>query len=199
MGKSELRAALQREITQRTEALWRETEAQVEARRRQVARELAERDSEEQTRLDARCLALRTAILRKAGNQAATLKLGAEAVLAERLIKLAGAQLAGLYAGKRQDYYCALFKELPAASWQTARVHPEDVALAGQLQPEVDVVACPELDGGMIVESDQGRVRIDNSLRQRLHRGWPELLPGLLAELRDLVENHATSESDSSK
>lgn len=197
MGKIELKDALQRKVSRRCEQFWEDAESQVAAHRAEVAKQLEACTTAMEDRLQRESHALRRTILSAATREAAVLRLQAEAILAERLRELAGPLLAERYSAERASYWRQLHAELPASDWQRCLVHADDVALASAHLPAATVVvASDSLDGGLVAEREDGRVRIDNSLEQRLARCWPDLLPQLLDELRDLVESHATAQSD---
>lgn len=197
MGKSELKDALQRKVSRRCEQLWQDAESQVAAHRAEVARQLQACTTAIEDRLQRECRALRRTVLSAAMKEAAVLRLQAESALAEQLRELAGPLLAERYTAARARYWRQLHAELPASDWQRCLVHADDVALASTHLPAATVVvASDDLGGGLIAEREDGRVRIDNSLEQRLARCWPGLLPQLLDELRSLVESHAAAQPD---
>ncbi|MDT8440175.1 MAG: V-type ATP synthase subunit E [Desulfuromonadales bacterium] len=195
MGKSELKDALQRKMNQRCAQLWQEAEGEVAARRAEIAAEIETCRAGMQARLQRESRAVRRQILSAATREAAVLRLQAEVALAVRLRALAAPLLGELYAAARTGYWRQLYAELPASVWQRCQVHTDDVALAEQHLPESAVVARDDLAGGLLVERDDGRIQIDNSLAQRLAHCWPELLPQLLDDLRTLVEHHAAAQS----
>ena len=79
--------------------------------------------------------------------------------------------------------------ELPAAEWSTLTVHPDDHDRAQDCFPELKIDCDPKVGGGLIATTADGEVRVDNTLFCRLARAWPDLLPQLVKELRQMVED----------
>ena len=64
--------------------------------------------------------------------------------------------------------------------------------------PTATITTDETLGGGLIATTADGMIRVDNSLSRRLLRAWPDLLPKLLAELRQRVDNDAIAHTDTS-
>lgn len=183
MAGEELKRALQREGEAAARSAWHEAEQKVAARRLALDKQEADLRAATKRRAAADIALLRDAQLHTAHTRARALRLQAEVALGERLSKLAVPLLAGIADEDRATLWQGLLAEIPEASWVSARVHPADLERAQRDLPQAEVETEESLGGGMIVATAGGRVQVDNSLRHRLQRVWPELLPKLLAEL----------------
>lgn len=193
MGQTELKAALQQEAEQRARQLWREAEARLEERRQEVEAEVARLEQEAGQRLQAKMDTLRTQILLDAQHQAFTRRLHAETHLAERLRHQAETRLAALSAIDRARLWPLLCAELPQGRWGHVRMHPDDGQRAADDYPDADISTDPAIAAGLCVASKDQKIRIDNTLNNRCERAWTEMLPTLLAELREVVDRHETA------
>lgn len=190
MGEHELQAALRREADARIRQLWAEAEDEVAARRLALAAEL-----DRQRRLageEARQAALAVTRSAQAASRLALrrCRLQAKAALAERLQRLAGQLLAEIADAERERLWRGCIAELPPAPWQALRVAPADLERARRDFPQAEVLTDPHLLGGMVAATDAERIVVDNSLAGRLARGWPELLPELIAMLARETNGH---------
>ena len=169
--------------------------ARAEARRRQD--ELDEALTQERRRLDDTLAAEKRRIESQARAEAAhkarEASAGVAVALAERLLALAREELPGLAAGPRVELFDALARELPPCRWQCVRVNPADAELAARRFPDAAVEAEPAISGGLEVACDEGRIAVSNTLETRLAIAWPDLLPGLLADLATCGRDHGTA------
>lgn len=193
MARTALIESLRSHASRDARALW--DAARAEARRRQdeldaaLAQERCRLDgalAEETRRIEAQTRAAAAQRAREAGA-------GVAVALAERLLALAQAELPGLVVAPREALFEALARELPPCRWQSVRVSPADAELAAGRFPGAAVEADPAISGGMEVACDEGRVAVSNSLETRLASAWPDLLPGLLADLAALGRDHGTT------
>jgi len=195
MGREELLTALRQEgerslanlrQTHAAEVAEREAAAQ---QRRDALRADAERDWQQAATLERqRCLA--------AGRrQASALLLAGENELAERLRHQAEQLLPDVAGRDPEALFTACAAELPQLEWARVRVSPRDQKIAARLFPAAEIIPDPALAGGVVAETAGGRVRIDNSLKKRLERGWDDLLPELLAALTQ-GDDDATAATD---
>lgn len=196
MGESELRTALQNNGETQIRNFWQQAEAKVASRREEINAELLRLRATAERQLQAETSALRSNMLFEAQARAMGCRLHAEAELEERLLRLASQILQELAGHDRITTWNALCEELPRHDWTLVKVHPTDQQLACHNFPAAEVETDEDLCGGLIVANIEDTVRIDNSLRCRLMRAWPDLLPHLLEELRKLVDSHATTHTD---
>jgi len=150
--------------------------AELEAELEQERRQLDEANATEARRVAAEQLAEAVLEARKASAAAADR-------LADRLLGLARNELPGLAAASRGRVFAALARELPPCRWQRVRVNPADEELAAEYFPDAVVEIDPAMSGGMEATRDDGRIAVSNSLETRLENAWPDLLPGMLAEI----------------
>ena len=196
MGEAELKNALQREGEAQIRTFWQQAETAVAIRREQVEAECLQLRAETDRQWQAQVTVLRNDLLFESQTRAMGCRLHAEAALAERLLLLARQVLPGLASDDRSVLWKALCEELPKADWTSLKVHPADHMLAERDFPAAAIERDETLGGGLIASNADGMIRVDNSLRCRLMRAWPDLLPILLGELRKLVNNDETAHTD---
>ncbi len=127
-------------------------------------------------------------VLAESSAEARRLRLQAERALAERLYGLAHAALSGLRNVGYADVFASFVRELPAFTWKTVRVNPEDVALAGKHFPGADIVPDPGITGGFVVVSEGDEARVVNTLEQRLATLWDDMLPELMKDAAEAAK-----------
>jgi V/A-type H+-transporting ATPase subunit E len=120
-------------------------------------------------------------ILSDAERKVLEMRLAGMRDLSGRLYDVAVSLLTGLREYRYEELFAALFRELPDFAWRTVKVNPADLEMARRQFPEAEITADAGICGGMEVFSEEGRVCIANTLEKRLERGWPELLPDLIA------------------
>lgn len=156
------------------EVVQREAAAQ---QRRDALRAAAERDWQQAAAAERqRCQAV-------GRRQACALMLNGENALVERLHHQAATLLPEVASRDPADLLAACAAELPKLVWTRVRVAPRDEEVAARLFPTAEILPDPALSGGVVAETADGRIRIDNSLEKRLERCWDDLLPELLAAL----------------
>ena len=189
MGETELKTALRRDGEERIRSLWQQSEEVVVQRREVIEAEVDHLKQESERSFKANVSALRTNLLFDANTQAMELRLNAEAALERRLLELAKKLINELPGKARKDLWQSLCRELPDEAWETVTAHPEDQSRAKIDFPTAEVESDESISGGLIVTAADGAILIDNTLRNRLLRAWPELLPKLMRELRAKVNN----------
>lgn len=193
MARTALIESLRSHASRDVQAVW--DAARAEARRRQD--ELDAALAQERRRLDdalaAEARRIETQAQVEAAYKAREASAGVAVALAGRLLALARAELPGLAAAPREALFEALALELPPCRWQCVRVNPADAGLAARRFPGATVETDPAISGGMEVACDEGRVAVSNSLETRLAIAWPDLLPGLLADLAARGRDHGTT------
>lgn len=196
MGESELKLALQREGSTQVAEFWQQAESFVTSRRQESETKVQHLRAETDRQLHAELATLRNNLLFEAQTRAMAYRLHAEAALEERLLCLARQLLPGLAGDNREALWRTLFEELPSNDWTTVTVHPADQALADRDFPAATIEHNEAIGGGLITTNTKHTIRIDNSLSCRLLRAWPNLLPDLLTEIRQLVSEDETTCSD---
>ena len=188
MGHRELLTALRRkgeeqaaDIRQRAGAEEGEIRAGAAARGEELRQEYERRRS-------TGCRERRRAIVAEAEREASLVRLRAEHELALLLRELAGRCLAKLREGEYGTFLGELAAELPDTVWGTVRVNPLDADRAAALFPGAAISPDPAITGGLEAVSADGSLTVVNTLESRLDKGWPDLLPLLVAELREVTK-----------
>lgn len=183
MGREELAAALKERGEAEVRAIRQQVEAEVERYRLQRDQEVVhqgqkcDREAARTARQECRQVDWRVA------KRLRSLRLQALQELDRRLWRLMLDEIDHLAPGDRQRLFAALAGELPERSWETVTVHPDDVVHAERLYPACQVLADRTVGAGLIVETDGGDIRVDNSLRCRLQKEWPGHCSAVLTEL----------------
>ena len=196
MGEKELKTALQHEGEAHAREFWEHAEAAVEGRRKEIETELEHLHDETGRSLQAEESALRNNLLFKARAKAMGDKLRAEAAMELRLLEIADRVLGEMIGDSRQQLWHALYRELPEYQWTKIKVHPKDLEFARRAFPSATIDSDETIGGGLVATAEEGTIRVDNSLSCRLMRAWPDLLPGLMKDLREEVNSDATSRHD---
>lgn len=196
MGESELKTALKREGEVQVRDFWKEAEAVVAMRCKELETALNNSRTETERQLLEATTGLRNSLLFEARARSHQRQLHAEAELEARLLLLARRLLPELAGQDRSTMWHLLYEELPEADWSALTVHPADRKLAERHFSAASIDCDENLSGGLIASNADGTVRIDNSLDCRLMRAWPELLPKLMNELRERVNKDETSHTD---
>jgi V/A-type H+-transporting ATPase subunit E len=176
----ELIGALRKAAEERTAAIWDAARAEAERLRSEAGRETADlcgRGAEEDARAAESLLAAATV---EAESEARRIMLAARAALGERAYRIARELLPRFRGANYASVFGALVDELPARTWARVRVGPADRELARSRFLDAEVVPDEGVVAGLVVESDDGRIRIDNTLETRLARAWPEIVPGIV-------------------
>lgn len=188
MPGEELKRALRRVGATASLDAWHQAEQAVAEQRQAIDKEQSDLRTAAERRLAADIEAVRSELLHAADARVRTLRLQTEAALAQRLKSLAREALGTIADAGRAAFWSSLMAEIPGADWRSVRVHPADRDRARNDLPQADVATDETLSGGLVVSTADGQVQVDNSLTCRLERAWPELLPGLLGELRTLMD-----------
>lgn len=189
MGRQELVAALQHKAAQESQAIWQAAEAAAAQAEAAAATELARLATSRQQLLLQQEQRLQQQLARQVHRRLQRARLRAQARLARRLETLGQQLLQELPAAERSAAWQRLAAELPDYPWATIRVHATDCAAARQRFPSSQVQADAAVSGGLIVESEDAAIRIDNSFEGRKERLWPRLVGALYAELEAELES----------
>jgi len=183
MTQQALTDALHKAAAQNVTAIWQQARAEAKKSQCDAHRETDEARARADREIAALAAQFRKAATARAEDEARRIRTAMNAALAERLYRLAQQALPQF---RRQHYaprFAALARELPARHWQSVRVNPADEQLARTCFADTEVVCDDAVVGGMEVAADEGRIRIDNTLGERLQRAWPEILPRLVASI----------------
>ncbi len=185
MGCEELIASLKKEAEGKVREIWREAEEEagkieagfslrLEALRLKNASGSSSGEDRQKTLLNA-------------GNRARAIRLVSEDRLSERLYVLAVSSLHLLREDGNGDIFQRLALEIPSFEWDSVKVSQNDLDIAKEFFRGAEIVADSNITGGMEAEAGEGRVRVANTFEKRLERAWPQMLPGLIADLKKEV------------
>jgi len=180
MGCKELIGSLRAAGDEKLKAIRVEAEQEAERIRAEAARRTAALQEEHARRHAAEAARQSEALMAEANRTVRAIGLRAERALAERLYSAARASLPTLRNVGYRDVFMGFARELPRFTWKTVRVNPEDVKLAREQFPEAEVIAEPDIIGGLEAASEGDRVRVVNTFEKRLERMWEELLPDIM-------------------
>lgn len=183
MGYEKLIEALRQEGAEKIAAIRREAEEQGEVVKREAAEKTAALGEEFARRQEEECAAIRREVLAEAVRETRQERLAAEHALAVRLLELARQALPDLR-NQHPELFSGLAGELPPAEWEKVKVNLADEEAARRLFPDARVEPDEAVAGGVEAVAAGGKLRVANTLEKRLERGWPELLPRILADIR---------------
>jgi V/A-type H+-transporting ATPase subunit E len=189
MSDSTLIDRLRRDAQAAIDAAWREAQASADAAwaDSQHACEQARADQARDTAL--RAAELARVALGEAERAARRLRTDADAGVRERLRTLAIAALPQLRESAGSELFATLAGELPPLAYERIRVAPQDVAGARERFPDAQVSSDAATIAGIDAYAAAGRIRIDNTLPTRLDVAWPFLVPLLMRDVRELVDD----------
>ena len=190
MSRAALIEDLRRKAAEDAEAVWRDAKAEAEKARLDAAREIEEQRTSVAAEVAATARRLEEAGTAEAERNAREIRMTAATTLANRLHGLARAELASFRQQGAERLFAALSAELPPVPWQRVRVSPADQPLARARFPEAVVECDASIAGGMAVEAEEGRIRVGNTLETRLESAWPDILPGLVADILEESPGH---------
>lgn len=193
MGQAELEAALRKDGDTKANNIWTVAEAEAEQLRCTIADTLNRETAAEQARCEAQIVALQVEKQATLERRIQRCRLDAEAALAERLFRLAVELLEGLAEIGGEQLFQALVAEIPTYDWMQVRVNQRDQAQAAENYPGAEIVPSAEISAGLEVQDGESRIRIINTLEKRCAHLWPELLPELMAELRQRTGENGTA------
>lgn len=185
MGRLELLEALQREGREKLAAISERRTAEEERLRAATAGKIAALRQEHEQQRELLCSGRKRTLLAKAGREAALIRLRAEHALGQRLYECARSSLPQLRNHEMARFFRLLAAELPPLPWQTIWTASADTAAAAALFPAATIIVDPALAGGIKAASADNALTVDNTLETRLEKLWPDLLPQLMAELRE--------------
>ena len=183
MGYSELVTALKQKEEAKVESVWKVAREEAKKIEKDTALRLDEIQSQAASAGALKDKSSQKSILAKAHQKASDMRALAMQKLADDIENI-GLKILPLL---REDNYEKLFiiltKELPTIAWEEIRVNPADELLAKRFFPDETIVCDSTIVGGLEVSSNDGRLRIVNTLEKRLEKGWGSILPSIINEL----------------
>ena len=183
MGRQALIEDLRRKAAADAEAVWRSARAEAEQWRLDAAREIEARRVEKTREAAEAARRQEEAALADAERRSREVRATTTAALAERLHGIARDVLRGLGQEGGRHLFQSLADELPPREWQSVHVGPQDLVFARERFPRAQIVCDDSISGGLAVAAEEGRILVRNTLEARLRAAWPDLLPGLVAEV----------------
>mgnify|MGYP001051195309 CR=1 FL=1 len=185
MGHRELLTALRRKGEEKARELRSGCAEEEEKLRAAAAERLLLLKGEADERRTAACAEHRRKILAEAGHEASLVRQRAEHDLALRLERLARECLPRLRDARYPALLARMANELPPGEWGEVRVNPMDRELATPLFQGARITPAPEICGGLEAISMDGGLTVMSTLESRLEKGWDDLLPLLMAAVRE--------------
>jgi V/A-type H+-transporting ATPase subunit E len=188
MGCKELIESLRRAADERIKLIWQETEGEAERVKEEVTHKL-DQLRENCSRTESLAVtAAQVSAVSEAKNRSRTYLLKAEKALSDRLFSVARSSLPRLRDSDYREVFGKMAGELPPLAWRMVRVNPEDVGLAKSIFNGADIIPDKTIAGGVDAMTDGGKIRVNNTFEKRLERAWVEMLPELLKEIYEAVE-----------
>lgn len=185
-----LLTSLRQKGKEQAETIWQEARTEAARYRAEAARAIEAQRAQAAQEIAAIAQRFGNAANAEATGKARAIHAAARTALAARLYKLAQDALVLFRNGDYERLFAALVDELPAHSWQRARVNPADRRLAQTHFRGAEIVGDEAIVAGMDVEAEDGRIRIDNTLEKRLQRAWPDILPNLISNTIEELSDH---------
>ncbi|GAB4333484.1 MAG: hypothetical protein Kow0089_02190 [Desulfobulbaceae bacterium] len=187
MGHEELLADLRRKSGERIRDIWAKVRSEAEEYASVLEEEYLRRKEEMGAELEELHEKAAAPVLHQARRDALEKEDEALRRLADRLYQSAVDRLPELRGEGYAGLFAAFVGELPELEWEAVRVHPDDRELAARHFPQARVEAEEGITGGFEAVGMDGRLRVVNTLENRLEKVWPSLLPSLI---RAVLEKH---------
>jgi len=113
---------------------------------------------------------------------------------AERLWRQSLISLPELKKNAGKELLSNLLAELPQLEWTKVILHPSDRQQAEDIFPNVPVEEDEAIEGGFILEAEQGCIRFVNTLNKRLEMTWQELVSDMVAKIKDVNNENAAAD-----
>jgi V/A-type H+-transporting ATPase subunit E len=182
MNCGELIASLWQKAEERIGAIIRETQEEEAKIEQDTVQRIGRLREEGEMRCSSEAGKRSEEILSSAEKEARMIIIAEKRRLSERLYRISLSSLPGLGSRGRSDMFRNLAAELPPLGWKTVRVNTADTEIAREHFPGAEIIADAGVSGGMEVISQDGKVRVINTLEKRLERAWGEIMPALMKE-----------------
>ena len=198
MGLEELIKTLRANRQSLIDEIWRTTKAEAASLHEQTSGAISGLTEDHTDSLVSNCRKSIRTIISEAETKAKKIKLMALDSLRNLLHEAAVKQLHNL---RNDDYgvtFEKLVQELPEQNWQTITVNPDDISRTENIFNNCTIQTDPAISGGMVAESMNGKIIVNNTFKKRLERSWPTLFPAIVRELEtEYVESGYLTESTS--
>lgn len=82
-----------------------------------------------------------------------------------------------------EDFFERHKEELNEENWERLYVSDSDRKLAEKYFPQFEIVGDEKITGGFIAENKDGTFLIDNTIKSRFEKMWPEILPEIMGKV----------------
>jgi len=196
LGLEELIKTLRANQQSRIDEIWQAAKAEAASLHQQTSDAISGLTENHTDSLVCNCKKSIRTIISEAEAKAKKIKLMALDSLKNSLHEAAVEQLHYL----RNEDYATIFKklvqELPEQEWETITVNPDDISRTENVFYNCTIQTDPAISGGMVAESMNGKIIVNNTFWKRLERNWPTLFPAIVRELEtEYVESGYLTES----
>jgi len=179
-----LRALGEEKVT----TIWQQAEAEVQRQKEEAAAVLAEERRRHHLQELQALEIFGRSLMRAAEEKSWQRRFEVETCLAQRLYELARTQLPWLREQCGSKLFKALAEELPKVKWRFLSVNEGEIDLGRRYFPEAQITVNADISGGLVAESEDGAIKVINTLEKRLERAWPQMLPELFRKIRQEQE-----------
>lgn len=195
MGLDELINTLKRNEQKQIGDIWQAAKSEAETIRTQVDEAIADITKIHAEQLASACQKSRRAIFSETEVKTREKKLFAYQALDQALRKAALKQFVSLRKQNYEKVFANLVSELPERQWEKIVVNPVDLELAAKFFNANSIQPDPEVSGGLVAVTANGRIIVDNTFEKRLERKWLHILPQVIAELEKRYETTGIAEN----
>jgi V/A-type H+/Na+-transporting ATPase subunit E len=183
LGCEELIDSLRLAAEEKGRLLWIKAEEEARAMRENASTEIARMKAS--LKMAASAEEQLSDILSAATKEARMIRMSAEKTLCARMLAIASCCLPSLIRETYKEDFGAFVRELPPVPWECVTVNPRDKSVAREYFSNAKILADENVAGGFTVSADDGRVRVINTFEKRLERGWTEMVPAVIKEVRN--------------
>jgi len=193
MSSKELIESLRRSGEGTILTILHEAEQEAEAVKAAASRTIADLQKKYAEELETFTEAEQRRARSEAEGRALRMRLDAENKLSDALFSIARFSLHQLRDDRYVDMFGRLVRELPALPWKIVSVNARDAELARKHFPDARIDAVGHIAGGFEVSLADESLRIVNTFEKRLERLWPLVLPQMVRELEQELNDGPSS------
>jgi vacuolar-type H+-ATPase subunit E/Vma4 len=198
LGLEELIKTLRANRQSQIDEIWQAAKAEAASLRQQTSSAISDFTEDHTDSLVCNCKKSIRTIISEAETRAKKIKLMALDSLRNLLHKAAIEQLHNLRNDDCGLIFKKLVQELPEQEWETITVNPDDISKTENVFKNCTIQTDPTISGGMVAESMNGKIVVNNTFLKRLERSWSTLFPAIVRELEtEYVESGNFTESTS--
>jgi V/A-type H+-transporting ATPase subunit E len=194
LGLNELINSLKKNEQKQIDDIWQAAESEAEILRKQIAEAIADITKIHADKLADACQKSMRSIFSETEVKTRQKKLVAYQNFDQALKNAALKQLPSLRQQNYEKIFAMLVAELPEKQWEKIFVNPADVNMAAKFFPANSLQPNSAISGGLLAETADGKIIVDNTFEKRLERKWPSILPQIIAEIEKHFEESGTAE-----